>query len=345
VQRRNLAASCGSSPGRDVRRGPGVLLLLAAALAPPTVVAQGTQPVFTEFFAYDPAAPSQLLGKWLISSQLDTKLQPLRVGVVEDSSGGPVGRVTVQEGDGLEGASEAMLQARHYICDIEGSRAANAEAEPGGIVPNERVEIQVRSNRATGAGELVKFDELVWYRFSFKIAGDWPQDVPAAGRQPCRTVIHQIKQDSFKGGKSCNASPFFKIEARPLGDHVRFFAQVAAGTPCAQPPMVMRTQICRRDLPRESWTTVQVRLNPAHDASGRVDIWLNGAFCGAYQGPMADRDYGARRNGAPFINAQPRFGIYRDWRAETQTIYFGKIMFWNADPSEQPDWRVNPPPG
>jgi len=45
------------------------------------------------------------------------------------------------------------------------------------------------------------------------------------------TVIHQIKQDSFKDGKSCNASPFFKIEARRLGDRVRFFAQVAAGTP------------------------------------------------------------------------------------------------------------------
>jgi hypothetical protein len=66
-----------------------------------TAVAQWTpQPVFTELFTYDPAAPSQLLGKWLISSQLDTKLQPLRVGVVEDSSGVPVGRVTVQEGDG-----------------------------------------------------------------------------------------------------------------------------------------------------------------------------------------------------------------------------------------------------
>jgi len=86
-------------------------------------------------------------------------------------------------------------------------------------------------------------------------------------------------------------------------------------------------------------------LNPAHDASGRVDIWLNGAFCGAYQGPMADRDYGARRNGAPFINAQPRFGIYRDWRAETQTIYFDKIMFWNADPAGHPDWNMSPPPG
>ena len=47
--------------------------------------------------------------------------------------------------------------------------------------------------------------------------------------------------------------------------------------------------------------------------------------------------------GAPFINAQPRFGIYRDWRAETQTIYFDKIMFWNKDPSGHPDWSVTPP--
>jgi hypothetical protein len=342
VRRDNLAGSWGSS----ARRGPAVLLLLAAALSPPTAVAQRMpQPVFTELFAYDPAAPSQLLGKWLISSQLDSKLQPLRVGVVEDRIGKTVGRVTVQEGDGLDGANEAMLQARHHICNSEGSRAAAVEAEPGGVVPSERAEIQVRSNRATGAGELVKFGELVWYRFSFKIAADWPQDVPVAGRQLCRTVIHQIKQDSFKDGRSCNASPFFKIEARPIGERVRFFAQVATGAPCARPPMVMRAQICRRDLPRESWTTVQVRLNPAHDASGQVDIWLNGLFCGTYQGPMGDRDDGARRNGAPFINAQPRFGIYRDWRAETQTIYFDKIMFWNADPSGHQDWGVNPQPG
>jgi hypothetical protein len=38
--------------------------------------------------------------KWLISSQFDGKLQPLRVGVVEDPIGNTVGRVTVQEGDG-----------------------------------------------------------------------------------------------------------------------------------------------------------------------------------------------------------------------------------------------------
>ena len=346
MRRDNLAASWVSNPGRRARRGPAALLVLAAALSPPTAAAQRTpQPVFTELFAYDPATPSQLLGKWLISSQLDSKLQPLRVGVVEDPIGKTVGRVTVQEGDGLDGASEAMLRARRYVCDSEGSRAAAMEAEPGGVVPSERAEIQVRTDRASGAGELVQFGQPVWYRFSFKIAGDWPQDIPVAGRQPCRTVIHQIKQDSFKDGTSCNASPFFKIEARPLGQRVRFFAQVAAGAPCAQPPMVTRTQICRRDLPRGSWTTVQVRLNPAHDASGRADLWLNGVFCGAYQGPMADRDYGARRNGTPFINAQPRFGIYRDWRAEPQTIYLDKIMFWNADPAGHPDWSVSSPPG
>jgi hypothetical protein len=73
---------------------------------------------------------------------------------------------------------------------------------------------------------------------------------------------------------------------------------------------------------------VQVRLNPAHDASGHVEIWLNGTFCDAYQGPMADRDDGAR-----------------DWRAETQTIYFDKIMFWNVDPSGHPDWSMLPAPG
>lgn len=326
-------------------RRPGALLVFAAVLLAPMAAAPGAppQPVFTELFAYDPGAPSQLLRKWRISSQLDSKLQPLRVGVVADRNGKTVGRVRVEEGDGLDGANEAILAARHYICTSQGSRAAAVEAE-GGIVPTERAEIQVRSNRATGAGELVKFGEPVWYRFSFKIGGDWPHDLPAAGRQLCRTVIHQIKQDSFKDGQSCNASPFFKIEARPLGDHVRFFAQVAAGTACSRPPNVKRVQICRRDLPRERWTAVQVRLFPSHDKSGRVDIWLDGMFCGAYRGPMGDPEDGARRNGRPFINAQPRFGIYRDWRAQTQTIYFDKIMFWNADPSGNPDWTVTPPP-
>jgi hypothetical protein len=58
--------------------------------------AAATATVFTKLFAYDLAAPSQLLRKWLISSQLDRKLQPLRVGVVADPSGKTVGGVTLQ---------------------------------------------------------------------------------------------------------------------------------------------------------------------------------------------------------------------------------------------------------
>jgi hypothetical protein len=129
VRTGNVAASRGSGPELHARR-PAALLLLAA-LASATVVAQRTpQPIFTELFAYDPTEPSQLLGKWRISSQLDSELRPLRVGVVEDPFGKTVGRVTVQEGDGLAGASEAMLQAAHYVCDSEGSRAKALEAEP-----------------------------------------------------------------------------------------------------------------------------------------------------------------------------------------------------------------------
>ena len=63
-----------------------------------------------ELFAYDPTEPSQLLGKWRISTQLDRKLRPLRVGVVADPISKTIGRVTVQEGDGLDCASEAMLR-------------------------------------------------------------------------------------------------------------------------------------------------------------------------------------------------------------------------------------------
>jgi hypothetical protein len=111
------------------------LLFLALALSSSTA-AQGTsQPVFTELFSYDPAAPSELLGKWRISSQLDSKLQPLRVGVVEDPIGKTVGRITVQEGDGLAGANETMLRAGHYICNTEGSRAAAGRRSLAGSCP------------------------------------------------------------------------------------------------------------------------------------------------------------------------------------------------------------------
>ena len=161
------------------------------------------------------------------------------------------------------------------------------EAKPGGVVPSERAEIQVRSDRATGAGELVKFGQLVWYRSPSKLLATGRTTFRSRNASSAALSSTKSNKDSFNAGKSCDTSPFFKIEARPIGEHVRFFAQVASGSPCAWPPMVMRTKICRRELPREIWTTVQVRLNP-YDSSGRVDIWLNGTFCDTYQGPITN---------------------------------------------------------
>ena len=253
-------------------------LLLFAAVAP--ALAAPPQPVFREDFAY---APGWLpLDKWVMPLNRDrSRLAIVPDPISKDSIGKTVLRVTVREGDVLDGATDAARRAKDYVCDTRGSRARAMEAAPGGVAPTERTEIQVRTNPATGAGELVKFGAPVWYRFSFKLAADWPHDVPAPGRTPCRTVIHQVKQDSFKDGVSCSASPFFKVEARPLGDHALFFAQIAAGAACASPPRVKRVQICVvRDLRRDVWTDVNVRLYPMQDASGRADVWLNGIHCG-----------------------------------------------------------------
>lgn len=309
----------------------GMLVFAAVAVA----LGEPPQPVFREDFAY---APGLLpLDRWRIPPNSDRS----RVAIVSDPIGKTVLRVTVREGDQIQMATAAMRLAKGYVCDAQGSRAPAMEAEPGGVAPTDRSEIQLRTDPATGAGELVKFGAPVWYRFSFKLAADWPHDAPVTGRIPCRTVIHQIKQDSFKDGASCGASPFFKVEARPLGDHALFFAQVLAGAACASPPRVKRVQICVvKDLPREAWIDMNVRLYPAQDDSGQVDVWLNGVHCGAYRGPLGDAQDGFRRNGLPVVNTQPRFGIYRDWRAETQTIYFDRIVFWNADPTGQPDWGV-----
>ncbi len=319
---------------------------LLIVLAPGSALAQRapSEPVFVENFAYQPGSLDGLLARWWVTRRLDRKLWAERVAVLADANPGNFVRIHVKEGDAGSGATEAMLRERRLVCDETGSRAPQMEAEPNGVAPTERAEIEIRADRATGAGELIRYGEPIWYRFAFKLGSDWPRDIPANGRIPCRTVIHQVKQNAALDGVDCAASPFFKIEARPLGEGARFFAQVYAGDACATPPAVRRSQICvRNDLPRAVWTTVNVRLL-MDGKDGRADVWLNGAHCGSYRGPMGDSEHGARRDGRPYIDQQPRFGIYRDWRAEPQTIYFHRIMFWNADPSGHPEWGAAPMP-
>jgi len=296
-------------------------------------------PTFVESFQYSDVL-TEFLSRWRISYQLDPLARESRVRIVSDTGaaiGRRVAQISVHAGDGLDLPAGDM--ERPYACDLNGSRANFLEAQPGGTVPTERAEIQVKTG--TLGGDLVRFGAPVWYRFSFKVLGDWPSDRPVSGRSLCRTVIHQIKQDSFQNGISCSASPFFKIEARPIGEQVHFFAQITSGMACATPAVVRRTQICAETLPRETWANVHVRLLPALDAGGRADVWVNGHHCGSYRGPMGDPKQGFSENGMPIVNVQPRFGIYRDGRAETQTIRFDQIMFWNADPQGHPDWNID----
>ena len=70
--------------------------------------------------------------------QLDRKLQPLCGIVVEDSIGKTVGRITVQECDGLSGANEATPEAKHYICSKRARGRRRLRPVPGGATEMEK---------------------------------------------------------------------------------------------------------------------------------------------------------------------------------------------------------------
>src|SRR5438128_2303693 len=134
-----------------LRWSPVAILALCSGIAP-AQSASPPQPIFVEDFGVESAAPFPPLGKWTVSALLDRKVRGLRIGLTPDPIGRTVGRITVEEGDALDGASDEARLARRYVCDTRGSRAAEMEAEPGGA-PSERAEIQLKADRATGAGE------------------------------------------------------------------------------------------------------------------------------------------------------------------------------------------------
>src|SRR5262249_31155966 len=122
--------------------------VVASAATPASLTASPPEPVFVENFA-DELEP-RWFERWIISPQLASELHSMRVGIVADPIGKTVGRVTVQEGDALAGAGAAVRAAKGYVCDETGSRATAMEAQPGGVAPTERAEMQIKTNRATG---------------------------------------------------------------------------------------------------------------------------------------------------------------------------------------------------
>lgn len=283
----------------------GALLAAGAAQA-----ADAPVPFFAQDFAKDCAADGLPDSKaWRISANLDRALWADRV------------RCGVRNGD----LSYLRIKA-----------APNDAYDPNpGNSPTERVEIQARR-------ELVQFDHPVWYAFRFRLEAPWVQ-----GAVENRTVIHQVKQNIIPehevgyGGECPAANPFFKIEA-------------GYSTAVGAPGFVVKvrgTESCHAGANRticgpwplqvDAWHQVHVALKPTQrDGDSDVRVWLDGRPCPAYRGILGFLDFGKRdAEGKPFVDTQPRFGIYRDvLPGAVQAIDFADLRFWDADPTGDPRW-------
>ncbi len=201
--------------------------------------------------------------------------------------------------------------------------------------PTERVEIQVRR-------EIVRFDEPVWYRFGFRLLDPWQ----GTGN---RTVIHQVKQDIASAeeaprGACPSANPLFKIEARPAAAGAEFLVKVRGVGDCREGGE--SATICGPwAIGVGDWHQVRVLLRPSHrEGASDLRVGIDGRDCPRYSGRLGYRDQGFRdASGRPVIDAQPRFGIYRDaLPGNVQSIEFAGIRFWSTDPSGDPAWNAGP---
>lgn len=231
-------------------------------------------------------------------------------------------------------ALKPALWPTRLICEGDALRIA---VHPGdtfdpnpGSNPTERVEIQTRR-------ELVHFEQPIWYRFSFRLNGPWRgADSAAVGN---RSVIHQIKQDidpalKQPAGSCPSANPLFKIEAVPTQNGASFLVKVRGTTNCHDGGEAV--VICGPwPLAENVWHEVRVMLKPSqHDGQSEVRVALNGQACPLYTGMLGYPNEGAHdAKGHPVIDAQPRFGLYRDALANTvQSIAFRDITFWTSPP-------------
>lgn len=221
------------------------------------------------------------------------------------------------------------------------ARALRIEVRPGdaydpnpGEEPTERVEIQVRR-------EFVKFDQTVWYSFRFRLAAPWPT-------QENRTVIHQVKQnveakdEIVNGGRCPSANPFFKIETGHRKESAGpAFVVKTRGTDNCNDGKSGQAVCGPWPLQLQTWHRVHVVLKPSlREGGSNLRVWLDGKPCAPQTGRLGYADVGRRdKDGKPFVDAQPRFGIYRDaLRDVTQTITYTDIAFWDRAPAGHPDW-------
>ena len=234
--------------------------------------------------------------------------------------------------------------ADRFACKSQagsGNRYVTIEVRPGDGRDNpansnstERAEIQIKR------GDLVQFDEPVWYRFKFRLDGPWQ-----GGSN--RTVLHQIKQNiatnfdaEIETGAPCvSANPFFRVHVREFEPgRLALRADIAESIGC--PSEAGRHVICPAvPIETDRWYTINVAMRPSpQTARGYAKVWVDGVACGDYRGRFGYPTYGVKREGKPFIDTPPRFGIYRDKLAVTQRVSFDEIAFWREKPAASPLW-------
>ena len=281
-------------------------LLFGLAFAPAASLADGPVPAFQTSFATGCLSSRD----WKISGQLDKAVRADRIRCVDGERAGqgkPALAITVKPGDAYD-------------------------PNPGST-PTERSEVQMTA-------ELIRFDATSWYSFRFRVEGPW------APRRN-RTVIQQIKQnidlryEKGRGGEEiCDAgNPLFKIEVDSDNGKPVFRAKTAGTETCGD--SVGQAQLCG-DWPVEAdrWHRVNVMIRPSQQAGeSRLRLWLDGRACPEFRGVLGYPRYGTTKDGKPFIDTQPRFGIYRDALPDvSQTILFDDIAFWTQDPAGHPAW-------
>lgn len=247
---------------------------------------------------------------WKISSLLDKSVRADRIRCVGErglEDGGRVLSVTVKPGDAYD-------------------------PDPGSSA-TERAEIQMTR-------ELIRFETTTWYSFQFRVEAPWLT-------RKNRTVIQQIKQnidpryEKGRGGEEiCDpGNPLFKIEVDSDGKTPVFRAKVAGTETCGD--SVGQVHFCG-DWPIApgGWHRVNVSIRPSQKAGeSHLQLWLDGRGCPAYRGVLGYPRYGMTKAGKPVIDAQPRFGIYRDALPDvSQTIQFNDIAFWTRSPAGHPAW-------
>lgn len=284
--------------------------LCAASLALVAITphAHAAEPTFVEHFETACVADSK---SWRVSNQLRK-----------------------QDGDWATrfrcAANERPEQGRHLTVEV---RPGDGNDNPATSNPTERAEIQI--NR----GELVRFDQPIWYRFAFRIEGQWQVGAN-------RTVLHQIKQNIAKpfdvetteGAPCVSANPFFRVHVREFDGRLAFRADVAESAGC--PSDAGRHLVCKAvPIATDQWQTVHVAMRPSTEPDrGSVRVWINGAECGSYRGRMGYSTYGVQKDGKPFIDTPPRFGLYRDAIDIAQRASFDNIAFWTEHPGSNPEW-------